>query len=105
LIINQFQSVIALIFLAFTLALADELPAAPAPRGYQEEPSYAPASYAYNWAVKDDYSKNDYGQQEERNGDVTTGSYRVALPDGRIQTVTYSVSAYGGYQGQSQFTK
>ena len=38
-----------------------------------------------SWAVKDDYSNNDFGQNEERNGDKTTGSYYVALPDGRIQ--------------------
>ena len=47
--------------------------------------------------MKDDYSNNDFGQNEERNGDVTSGSYYVALPDGRIQRVTYSVDAYGGY--------
>ncbi len=51
--------------------LADE-----APR-YQE-PSYGPASYSYNWAVQDDYSNNNYGQSEERNGDKTTGSYYVS---------------------------
>ena len=51
-----------------------------------------------SWAVKDDYSSNDFGQNEERNGDVTSGSYYVALPDGRVQRVTYSVDAYGGYQ-------
>ena len=48
--------------------------------------------------MKDDYSSNDFGQNEERNGDVTSGSYYVALPDGRVQRVTYSVDAYGGYQ-------
>merc|ERR1711953_1390149 len=66
---------------------------------YGSAPSYAdvPASYTYDWAVKDDYSNNNYGQTESRNGDKTTGSYNVLLPDGRTQTVTYSVDGYGGY--------
>merc|ERR1712088_13117 len=66
---------------------------------YGSSPSYAdvPASYTYDWAVKDDYSNNNYGQNESRNGDKTTGSYYVLLPDGRTQTVTYTVDGYGGY--------
>ena len=69
------------------------------PASYNPAPSYAsePASYSYQWAVKDDYSNNNYGQTETRNGDKTTGSYSVLLPDGRTQTVTYSVDGYGGY--------
>lgn len=71
---------------------------APAP-AYQPvpEPAYAPAAYSFEWLVKDDYSKNDYGQKESRNGKNSQGSYHVALPDGRVQTVTYSVDGYGGY--------
>ena len=70
-----------------------------APASYGSAPSYAPvpANYNYEWAVKDDYSNNNYGQAETRNGDKTSGSYYVLLPDGRTQTVTYSVDAYGGY--------
>ena len=66
---------------------------------YGSTPSYAdvPASYTYDWSVKDDYSNNNYGQNESRNGDKTTGSYYVLLPDGRTQTVTYTVDGYGGY--------
>ena len=69
------------------------------PSSYNTALSYAdePASYSYDWAVKDDSSNNNYGQTESRNGDKTTGSYYVLLPDGRIQTVTYSVDGYGGY--------
>ena len=70
---------------------------APAPSAYIPEPSYGPVAYSYEWAVQDDYSKNDYGQKESRNGANTQGSYHVALPDGRVQTVTYTVDGYGGY--------
>merc|ERR1712154_200314 len=74
------------------------LPAPDHPAPAYKEPAYAPASYSYNWAVKDDYSGNDFGQNEERNDAVTTGAYYVHLPDGRLQKVSYTVDAYGGYQ-------
>ena len=69
------------------------------PSSYGSAPTYAsePANYNYEWTVKDDYSSNNYGQTESRNGDKTTGSYYVLLPDGRTQTVTYTVDGYGGY--------
>ena len=31
---------------------------------------YGPAAYSYTWAVKDDYTSNNYGQNEDRNGFV-----------------------------------
>ena len=71
----------------------------PVPPSYKEYPS-APATYTYSWAVKDDYSNNNYGQEETRNDAVTSGSYYVFLPDGRTQKVTYSVDGYGGYQAE-----
>ena len=83
-------------------ALVKTFSARPSPDNrpsYGSAPSYAdvPASYTYDWAVKDDYSNNNYGQTESRNGDKTTGSYFVLLPDGRTQSVTYTVDGYGGY--------
>jgi len=76
------------------------------PSSYNPAPSYSnsPASYTYDWAVKDDYSNNNYGQTESRNGDKTTGSYYVLLPDGRTQTVTYTVDGYGGYQAEVTYS-
>merc|ERR1711997_1306508 len=65
--------------------------------GSYQEPSYGPVSYSYDWAVKDDYSGNNYGQTESRNDKSTVGSYYVLLPDGRTQKVSYTVDAYGGY--------
>ena len=52
----------------------------------------APGHYRFSYHVKDDLTGQDFGQQEERSGSNTGGEYRVALPDGRKQIVTYSVA-------------
>merc|ERR1712168_536591 len=84
------------------VAAADNAPRygyAPAP-AYKAAPVYAdePAVYAYNYAVADDYSGSRFNAGENRDGYATSGSYSVNLPDGRIQTVTYTVNdAYSGY--------
>merc|ERR1719442_191573 len=67
--------------------------AAPAPQ-YQAAPApyqdlSEPPAYAYQYGVNDDYSGANFQQQETRDGYTTSGSYTVALPDGRVQTVTY----------------
>lgn len=63
------------------------------------EPAYPaePALYTWEYAVKDDYSNNDFGAKEARDGYLTNGKYYVALPDGRLQTVTYTVDGEAGY--------
>ncbi len=101
---SSVQVIIALAAL-LVVAAADHKPAPsyhkPAPSYHQpqyKEPEYGPPKYAYEYGVHDDYQKVDFGQKEERDGYSTYGSYRVALPDGRIQTVTYHVDdAYSGY--------
>ena len=93
-------------------APAPEAPAAPAPAEARAAPAVAykpveytgPAAYSYEWLVKDDYTRNDYGQKESRAGANTQGSYHVALPDGRVQTVTYRVDGYGGYVADVSFS-
>merc|ERR1712212_940124 len=90
---SNMQTVIALSAL-FCAALG--MPAAP---GYAPQPTYdEPAVYAYQYGVADDYSGAQFGQDEKRDGYSTSGSYRVALPDGRTQVVNYNVAdAYSGY--------
>merc|ERR1711899_50364 len=68
---------------------------------HHPEPKYedqSPVNYEYGYAVKDDYTGLHFGANEhsDRYG-VTNGEYHVALPDCRIQTVTYTVDEYGGY--------
>merc|ERR1711981_225655 len=70
---------------------------APAPAPYVDGPA-APPVYGFEYGVADDYSKATFSANEARDGYKTTGSYRVALPDGRTQIVNYHVDdAAGGY--------
>ena len=66
------------------------------PRSYSPEPTYGPANYEFAWNVKDDYSNNNYGQSERSSSGATSGSYYVALPDGRLQKVSYTVNGDEG---------
>ena len=52
----------------------------------------APAHYKFSYHVRDKLSGQDFGQEEERTGTNTGGEYRVSLPDGRQQIVTYTVA-------------
>ena len=69
--------------------------------------------YRFGYAVQDDVG-NDFNQQETSDGQVVsnykfcpnyslmpqfqiTGQYSVVLPDGRVQTVTYSVAPDTGF--------
>merc|ERR1712226_323026 len=56
----------------------------------------------------DDYSGANFAQTEQRDGYSTSGSYTVNLPDGRVQTVTYTDNGDGviqdvTYQGTAQY--
>ena len=54
--------------------------------------------YTYTYAVADDYSKSNFNAEETSDGAGSAqGSYSVALPDGRIQHVTYTANGYDGY--------
>lgn len=54
-----------------------------------------PASYQFEYMVKDEESGNDFGHMESREGDVAQGKYYVLLPDGRKQTVEYTADSDG----------
>ena len=64
--------------------------------------------FNFVWAVKDEPSANDYSHQAESDGNVVTGSYRVLLPDGRTQIVTYKADENGyvadvKYEGEAKY--
>ena len=68
----------------------------------------APQPYSFAWEVNDAPSYNNYAHSESSDGKVVTGSYRVALPDGRTQIVTYKADSYGyvadvKYEGEAKY--
>ena len=60
-------------------------------------------SYDFSWSVLDKSSGNQFGHTENRLGYDTSGAYHVLLPDGRTQTVTYTVDPYTGFQAKVDF--
>ena len=90
---------------AAIVAAAVALPAGPPAPYHAPAPAYAPAPhydespkpYAFQYGVADDYSGAKFNAQETADGKAVSGSYQVALPDGRIQTVTYTADHYNGY--------
>merc|ERR1712193_497986 len=101
--------------IVFLLASAAAVPVQVAPDGYgpsavpygPSPPSYAarpepPRAYKVQPAypeVQDDYSKAAFAKSETQNEvGAVTGSYKVNLPDGRIQTVTYTADPVNGYK-------
>ena len=70
------------------------------PTGLDGGATYTPtgrdARYAFEYTVERNETR--YQQRESRRGGITQGSYSVLLPDGRIQTVTYTVDGTGGFQ-------
>merc|ERR1712165_307645 len=57
----------------------------------------APKPYAFEYGVADDYSGANFKAAETADGKVVSGSYQVNLPDGRVQTVTYTADHYNGF--------
>merc|ERR1712061_500361 len=84
--------------IVLSAVLACAYAAAPAP-SYGKAPTYdeSPKPYAYEYAVQDDYSNANFAASETSDGKAVTGSYTVHLPDGRVQTVTYTADHYNGY--------
>ena len=46
--------------------------------------------YNFGYSVADTITGDSKTREEHRDGDVVTGSYTVADPDGRIRRVTYT---------------
>ncbi|XP_045454717.1 larval cuticle protein A2B-like [Melitaea cinxia] len=53
--------------------------------------------YSYGYDVQDSISGDYKGHQEQRNGDVVTGSYSVVDPDGTRRIVDYAADSINGF--------
>merc|ERR1711879_982014 len=58
----------------------------------------APKPYSFQYGVKDDYANTNFAHTEAQDAQgVVKGTYVVALPDGRIQTTSYTADHLNGY--------
>ena len=55
----------------------------------------SPKPYAFTYGVSDSYTGTNFAHNEGSDGKLTEGRYTVHLPDGRVQTVTYTADHYG----------
>merc|ERR1712165_422774 len=97
-----FIAISALIATAVAAPAGPPAPYHPAPAPYHAPaPHHAPAydespkPYVFKYGVADDYSGANFKAAEASDSKAVTGSYSVNLPDGRIQTVTYTADPYG----------
>merc|ERR1712141_40729 len=98
---NMLKVVIFSALVAATCApAADAPPAYGAPAPYAPHPveKLPPQPFAYQYGVADDYSGANFEKAETQdNYGNLQGSYRINLPDGRVQTVTYTADHENGF--------
>jgi len=62
-----------------------------------------PKAYEFGYSVKDQATGNDFGRQETSDGETVRGEYRVQLPDGRTQIVTYTADWRTGFHADVRY--
>ena len=80
-------------------------PAYNAPAVKYVEEKLAPQPYAYEYGVADDYSHSNFKKTETQDaGGNVAGSFTIALPDGRIQTTTYTADHTNGFVAEVTYS-
>ncbi|XP_068227573.1 cuticle protein 8-like [Palaemon carinicauda] len=95
-------SKISLVSMIVMLAVTSEIFAAPQLRQPINSPTTIPR-YEFGYEVNAPEYGNDFAHAESRDGDTTSGQYRVLLPDGRVQIVSYTVVGDSGYVAQVSY--
>lgn len=67
-----------------------------------QEPFYY-QDHNFSYSVEDNSSGNQFGHSETSHAGDTEGTYHVLLPDGRLQTVEYTVRRHAGFQATVQY--
>merc|ERR1712183_747011 len=108
---HRMHRVMASKVLFATLVAVASAAGPPAPYAPQEAYPDLPPVYNYQYGVNDpEYSGAVFSQQENRADYDTNGEYRVNLPDGRVQIVTYSAGPEGyvadvKYEGEAVYAE
>merc|ERR1719389_501486 len=70
--------------------------APPAPAPYHEE-KIPPQPFAYEYGGADEYGRHFAKTETQDEHGVVKGEYRVELPDGRVQIVSYHADHENGF--------
>lgn len=93
-----FQVIILCAVAAVALAKPQGYGPPPRPAYGAVEEVLPPQPFAYQYGVKDGYSGADFDKAETQDaGGNVQGEYRVNLPDGRVQIVSYHADPLNGY--------
>lgn len=64
---------------------------------------FQPKPYEFGYSVKDPHTGSDFKQQESSDGNTVKGQYKVLLPDGRTQIVTYTADWQSGFHADVKY--
>ncbi|XP_065158712.1 cuticle protein 19-like [Atheta coriaria] len=73
--------------------------------GHHEEhyPHHHP-KYEYKYGVEDHHTHDMKSAEEQRDGDVVKGWYKLAQPDGRTRIVHYTSDKHNGFNADVQYS-
>ncbi|XP_045533662.1 uncharacterized protein LOC123720877 [Pieris brassicae] len=79
-----------------SLGYTNQQPAEQYNTGVSSEQDYSEGqNYAFSYIVKDHKNGDDFSHKQQSVGSATNGEYRVRLPDGRLQIVSYTADDNG----------
>ncbi|XP_065161829.1 cuticle protein 19-like [Atheta coriaria] len=71
--------------------------------GDHHEPHHHP-KYEYKYGVEDHHTHDIKSAEEERDGDVVKGWYKLEQPDGRTRIVHYTADKHNGFNADVKYS-